>query len=51
MNIPPRMAGAMSGYADALTVRTLEKTMRKELENLLAAFTDAGAQGEQESEP
>lgn len=46
MNIPPRMAGTMSSYADAVTVRAMEKTMRKELEALLAAFSD-GAVAEQ----
>ena len=48
MNIPPRMAGTMSGYADAVTVRAMEKTMRKELESLLAAFTDGAIIEEQE---
>lgn len=46
LNIPPRMAGTMSSYADAVTVRAMEKTMRKELEALLAAFSD-GAVAEQ----
>lgn len=46
MNIPPRMAGTMSNYADAVTVRAMEKTMRKELEALLATFSD-GAVAEQ----
>ena len=49
MNIPPRMAGTMSSYADAVTVRAMEKSMRKELEALLAAFSD-GAVVEQENE-
>ena len=41
MNIPPRMAGTMSAYVDALTVRTMEKSMRRELEEMLATFADA----------
>ena len=41
MNIPPRMAGTMASYTDALTVRAMEKSMRKELEAMLAAFVDA----------
>lgn len=40
MNIPPRMAGTMSGYADTVAIRAMEKAMRKELESLLAAFSD-----------
>ena len=47
MNIPPRMAGTMSGYADTVAIRAMEKAMRKELESLLAAFSD-GAIVEQE---
>jgi phage terminase Nu1 subunit (DNA packaging protein) len=51
MNIPPRMAGTLSGYTDALTVRTMEKSMRKELETMLAAFADAATLEQQESQP
>ena len=41
MNIPPRMAGTISAYVDGLTVRSMEKAMRKELEDMLATFADA----------
>lgn len=40
MNIPPRMAGSLSGHADALTVRAIEKNLRKEIETMLATFSD-----------
>lgn len=46
MNIPPRMAGTLSAHVDAVTARVLEKTMRKELEAMLAAFTDAAEERE-----
>ena len=48
MNIPPRTVGALSGYADTLTLRTMEKSMRKELETMLAAFSDAATAQRQE---
>lgn len=41
MNIPPRAVGTLSGYTDAVTIRAMEKAMRKELETMLAAFADA----------
>lgn len=41
MTIPARMAGAMSGYADAITIRNAQKAIRKELETMLAAYVDA----------
>ena len=41
LTIPARMAGALSGYADALTIRSVQKAIRKELETMLAAFVDA----------
>ena len=41
LNIPARMAGTMSAHVDAVTVRAMEKSMRKELEAMLAAFADA----------
>ena len=40
MNIPARAVGTLSGYGDALAARSMEKAMRKELEAMLAAFTD-----------
>ena len=48
MNIPPRTVGTLSGYADALTIRTMEKAMRKELETMLTAFSDAAIEQRQE---
>lgn len=41
LNIPTRMAGTLSAHVDAVTVRAMEKSMRKELEAMLAAFADA----------
>lgn len=48
MNIPPRTVGTLAGYADALTIRTMEKAMRKELETMLTAFSDAAMEQRQE---
>lgn len=41
MNIPPRMSGTLSGYADAVAVRGIEKALRKEMEQMLSAFADS----------
>lgn len=41
LTIPARMAGAMSGYADAVTVRNIQRSIRKELEAMLTAYVDA----------
>ena len=41
MTIPARMAGALSGYADAVTVRNLQRTLRKELEAMLTSYVEA----------
>lgn len=41
LNIPARMAGTLSAHVDAVTARAMEKSMRKELEAMLAAFADA----------
>ena len=41
MTIPARMAGAMAGYADAVTIRKAQKAIRKELETMLTAYVDA----------
>ncbi len=49
LNIPARMAGTLSAHVDAVTARAMEKTMRKELEAMLAAFADAAE--EQREEP
>lgn len=51
MNIPPRVVGTLTGYVDALTVRATEKTMRKELETMLAAFADAAMEQQEEGQP
>jgi hypothetical protein len=51
MNIPPRMAGTMSGYADAVAIRAMEKAMRKELESLLAAFSDGAIMEQEDTAP
>lgn len=48
LNLPPRMAGTMSGYADAVAIRAMEKAVRKELEGLLAAFSDGAVLEERE---
>ena len=48
MNIPPRMAGTLSAHVDTVTARALEKTMRKELETMLAAFADAAEEEREE---
>lgn len=49
LNIPARMAGTLSAHVDAVTVRAMEKSMRKELEAMLAAFADAAE--EQREDP
>ena len=41
LNIPPRVAGTLAGYADDVTVRSIEKSLRRELETMLKAFADA----------
>ena len=41
LNLPTRMAGTLSAHVDAVTARALEKSMRQELETMLAAFADA----------
>lgn len=51
MNIPPRIAGMLSNYADAITVRAMEKSMRKELDGMLAAFGDAMLEQQEERAP
>ena len=51
MNIPPRVVGTLTGYVDAITVRATEKTMRKELETMLAAFADAAMEQQEEGQP
>lgn len=41
LNIPPRIAGTIAAYADAGAVRAIEKSTRKELEAMLATYSDA----------
>lgn len=41
MNIPSRVAGTVAGYTDAATARAIERSTRKELEDMLAQFVDA----------
>jgi len=48
MNIPSRVMGTVSADADALTIRMAEKTMRKEIETMLAAFSDAAMEQPEE---
>lgn len=48
--IPSRMAGVMSSFTDVATARTMEKSMRKELEAMLSTFVDAAEVEEAENE-
>jgi len=48
MNIPPRAVGTIGGIADTMTIRNMEKAMRKELETMLAAFSDAALEQQEE---
>ena len=41
LNIPSRVAGTVAGYTDAATARAIEKSTRKELEDMLTLFADA----------
>lgn len=41
MNIPTRVAGTVASYTDATTARAIEKSTRKELENMLTLFVEA----------
>lgn len=43
MAIPARAVGTLSGNVEALAVRAMERTMRKELETMLAAYSSAGS--------
>lgn len=49
MSIPPRTIGTLSGYADALTIRAMEKAMRKEIEAMLEAFSGAATERGEEN--
>ena len=48
MNVPTRAVGTLSGYGDALVARSMEKAMRKELEAMLAAFSDVALEQREE---
>lgn len=48
LNIPSRAVGTLSGFADAVTTRSLEKTMRQEVEQLLKAYVSAAKKQEGE---
>lgn len=48
LNIPPRLSGTMSGVADAITVRSIEKDLRKEIEIMLNNFTNAATEQREE---
>lgn len=48
LNIPPRLAGNLTAYTDAVTVRAIEKSLRKELETMLAAFADGAIERQEE---
>lgn len=49
-NIPPRAVGALAGSADAVMVRSLKKSMGKELETMLAAYADAAVEQVEDAE-
>ena len=44
MAIPARAVGTLSGNVDALAVRAMERSMRKELETMLAVYFAAGGE-------
>ena len=50
-NIPPRAVSSLAGSADAVVVRSLKKSMGKELDTMLAAYADAAAEQPEETEP
>ncbi len=50
-NIPPRAVSSLAGIADAVVVRSLKKSMGKELDTMLAAYADAAAEQPEETEP
>lgn len=41
MAMPSRMAGTAASFTDAITVRSMEKAMRKEMETMLTTYVDA----------
>lgn len=50
LNIPARVAANLTGAADAVTVRGVERSLRKELEAMLDTFVDAAVQREERTE-
>lgn len=50
LNIPARVAANLTGAADAVTVRGVERSLRKELEAMLETFVDAAVQREERTE-
>ena len=50
LNIPARVAANLAGAADAVTVRGVERSLRKELEAMLETFVDAAVQREERTE-
>ena len=45
-----RVAANLTGAADAVTVRGVERSLRKELEAMLETFVDAAVQREERTE-
>lgn len=50
-NIPSRTVGSLCSYADPLTIRAMEKALRKELETMLETFSDAAVEQRSEGSP
>lgn len=50
LNIPARVAANLAGAVDAVTVRGVERSLRKELEAMLETFVDAAVQREERTE-
>lgn len=50
MNLPPRVVGTLSAHVDDLTVRATERAMRKELETMLAKFSQGALAKTEEEE-
>ena len=50
LNIPARVAANLTGAADAVTVRGVERSLRKELEAMVETYVDAAVQREERTE-
>lgn len=48
LNLPTRMGGVMSGYAEHAAVKEMENAMREEMEELLRSFADGASVREEE---